>query len=225
MRGSALLERITVADLVELVTTAEWVRFHRGHRLTVRGSRPGNCWLLLAGYVKEHRPLDDGSEAVNGFRGPGDLFGEIAVLLRTPYDHDVTALGSGEALAFTADQLHAVLIRAPGLEAAMLRAVASRAVWAESALARNDLSDTSQRVALAILELAEQWGIGTTSSIHISVPLSQAELAEWIGVSRETVAKALQRLRAGGLVATSRRRLVINDLDGLRRAAHLVLRA
>ncbi len=125
-------------------------------------------------------------------------------------------------MTFAVDQLHAARARAPGLEAAMLRAVASRAMWAESALARNDLGDTSERVVLAILELADRWGIGTDAGIDVGVPLSQTELAEWVGASRETAAKALHRLRLDGLVATSRRRLVIHDLDGLRRAAHSV---
>lgn len=216
LRGSVLLERAAVADLDPLLAGTRWVRFDRGDSLTLRGSRPSQCWLLLAGYVKEHRPLEDGSEALCGFRGPGDLVAEIAALTDAPCEHDVTAMAPGEALAVPVEQLHRALLGAPRLQTAMLCAVASRATLAESALARNDVCDTSERIVLAIVELAERWGETTNAGVQIGLPLTQTELAEWVGASRETAAKALHRLRRDGLVETSRRCLVVHDLDGLR---------
>ena len=201
---------------------ARWVRLARGDHLTLRGSRPGQCWLLLTGYVKEHRPLEDGSEALQGFRGPGDLVAEVSALTASACDHDTTAMGHGEALAFPADHVHAVVRGSQGLQRALLRAVAARATSAESTLARNTVCDTCERVALAIVELAERWGITTVDGVHLGIPLTQSELAEWVGASRETAAKALHRLRGAGLVSTSRRRLVVEDMGGLRRAAGLV---
>lgn len=221
LRDSALLQDVTVTDLAMLLAGARWVRMARGDRLTLLGSRPGQCWLLLTGHVKEHQPLEDGSEAVHGFRGPGDLVGEISALTGAPSQHDATALGHGEALAFPVEHVHAVVAEAAGLQRALLRAVAARATSAESALARNTVCDTSERVARAIVELADRWGVAAIDGIHLGIPLTQSELAEWIGASRETAAKALHRLRGAGLVETSRRRVVINDMCGLRRAAGL----
>lgn len=222
LRDSVLLANIGVDELDALLEGSRCVRFARGDKLTLRGSRPGKCWLLLTGYVKEHRPLDDGSEAVCGFRGPGDLVAEVATLLSHPCTQDATALSPGEALAFPDSHLQAVARAAPGLQAALLRAVAARATSAEASLVRNDVCDTSARVVLAILELARRWGVSTPQGIRISVPLTQSELAEWIGASRETAAKTLQRLRRDGMVATSRRRLVVHDIEGLRQAARAV---
>ena len=178
--------------------------------------------MLLDGYVKEHRALEDGSEAVHGFRGPGDLVAEVCALTGAACQHDATAMGSGEALALPADHVHAVAADAPGLQRALLRAVAARATSAESTLARNTVCDTHERVALAIVELADRWGVRAVDGVHLGIPLTQSELAEWIGASRETAAKALHRLRGAGLVQTSRRRMVIHDMGGLRRAAGLV---
>ncbi len=212
---------MTVTDLAALMTGARCVRLRRGDHLTLRGSHPAQCWLLLSGYVKEHRPHEDGSEALHGFRGPGDLVAEVSALTGSPCQHDATAMGHGEALVFAADHVHQVVTTSPGLQRALLRAVAARATSAESAMARNTVCDTHERVALAIVELAERWGIRTLDGIHLGIPLTQAELAEWIGASRETAAKALHRLRGAGLVETSRRRLVVHDMGGLRQAAGL----
>lgn len=221
LQGSAFLHCLGVAELEVLLSRSRWGRFARGDNLSLRGSRPSHCWLVLTGYVKEHRPLDDGSEALSAFRGPGDLVGEIAAVTRTPCEHDVTALGPGEALRFDLDHLHWAARQEPRLQEALLVAVAQRATAAETALTRNDVSDTRQRIILALVCLAERWGIPTTGGIRISVPLTQSELAEWVGTSRETASKVLHRLRATGLVETSRRRLVIRDLEALRFEANL----
>lgn len=221
LQGCVLLDGVGVTELAALLAGARWVRLSRGDRLTLGGSRPGECCLLLTGFVKEHRALEDGSEAVQAFRGPGDLVAEVSALTGCVCDHDTTAMGNSEALALPAGHLHAVMRDSPGLQRALLRAVASRATSAEATLARNMVGDTSARVAMAIVELANRWGIIAVGGVHLATPLSQSELAEWVGASRETVAKALHRLRAGGLVATSRRSLVVHDMRGLRRAAGL----
>lgn len=223
LQDSVFLRSVTPTDLATLMTGGRWVRLQRGQRLALRGSRPGLCWLLLAGHVKEHRPQDDGSESLSGFRGPGELVAEIAAIIGAPSEHDVTALGSGEALVFPADHVAATVAATPGLQAAMLQAVTHRAAHAEDALARNTVCDTAERVALAVLELVDRWGRQCADGIEVALPLTQSELAEWIGTSRETAAKVLHRLRSAGLVETSRRRLVVQDLDGLRRAAGMFL--
>lgn len=217
-----MLQDLAVPDLANLMSGARYVRLARGDHLTLRGSVSGQCWFLLTGYVKEHRPHNDGSEALQGFRGPGDLVGEVSALTAEPSDHDTTAMGHGEALAFGVDHVQAAVAASPALQRAMLRTLADRATAAEAALARNTICGTSERVALAIIELAERWGVATASGVHLGIPLTQSELGEWVGASRETTAKALHRLRGAGVVATSRRHLAVHDMAGLRRAAGLV---
>lgn len=216
LRGSALLTAVDVEDLDLLMHASRLVHFDRGDSLVLRGSRPATFWLVVDGYVKEHRVLEHGSVALCGLRGAGDLVGEVPALWRGPSPHDVTGLCAGAAVAIPVDDLHAGMALSPRLQVAVLRAVATRAASAEWALARNDVGDVSVRVALAILDLADRWGRAGNGEVHIDVPLTQSELAEWVGTSRETTAKVLQRLRKAGVVATGRRQLDVLDIDALR---------
>jgi len=79
--------------------------------------------------------------------------------------------------------------------------------------------DTLGRLATRLLELVERFGEPTERGVRIALPLTQDELAGWIGSSREAVARALQALRARGYVETRRRTIVVLDLDALRRRA------
>lgn len=215
---SPLLKGLPRDDLAMILADARWKRLERGSTLTLHGSRSTHAWLLVDGFVKEHRPLPDGTDAVCAFRGPGDLVGELGALTGLPADNDATLLTQGEALTFSAAALAQAARRSERLQRAVLRALATRAIEAEAAVARQDVVDAMERVSAAVLSLADRWGVSIGSDVLIRLPLTQAELASWVGVSRETAAKALAHLRRAGLVSTSRRRLVVHDLGGLGRA-------
>lgn len=72
------------------------------------------------------------------------------------------------------------------------------------------------RLAARLVELAERYGEVSDAGIVIGVPLSQEELAAWVGASHAGVAKALQTLRELGWIGTQRRRIVVHDLEALR---------
>jgi CRP-like cAMP-binding protein len=79
--------------------------------------------------------------------------------------------------------------------------------------------DTTGRVATRLLELADRYGEKTNGGVRVALPLSQDELAGWTGASREAVSKALRTLRDRGLIETGRRRVVVHDMEGLRKRA------
>jgi CRP/FNR family transcriptional regulator, cyclic AMP receptor protein len=216
---SPLLRGLQPDELAVILADARWKRLERGSTLVLHGSRSAHAWLLVYGFVKEHRPLPDGTDAVCAFRGPGDLVGELSALTGCPEGNDATLLTRGEALALPAPALAQAARRSDRLQKALLRALASRAIEAEAAVARQDQVDAMERVAIAVLSLASRWGVPVVDGVLIRLPLTQAELASWVGVSRETAAKALAQLRRAGLVSTSRRRLIVHDMDGLRQAS------
>jgi CRP-like cAMP-binding protein len=77
-------------------------------------------------------------------------------------------------------------------------------------------SDTIGRLAARLVELSERYGTTSERGIVIGLPLSQGELAGWVGASHAGLAKALQVLRALGWIETERRRITVRDLDALR---------
>ncbi len=186
------------------------------HRVVaIHGSRPGRCWLLLSGHVKEHRDLVDGSSVVTDVRGPGDLVGEAAMLDQVPMAVDVTSIDDVTSLAFEEAGLRRLLRTNRAVDASMRRALAERSVGAQTALVRNARPDATERVVLALLHLQERFGRDTADGRCIGVPLSQAELGAFAAMSRETTARVLRGLRRKGLVTTSRCHVVLPDVERL----------
>ena len=190
--------------------------FPRGCVMLHRGDDSAGVFVLLAGHVKIAAATADARDAVLGFRGPGDLVGELGAIDGERRSADVAALEPVVALALAASDFKRLVTERPGMSRALLRVVAGRQRQADSDLATLGAHDVTGRVARRLIELCERYGSESGDGVAIALPLTQEELAGWTGSSREAVSKALNTLRGLGWVETHRRELVVKDLGSLR---------
>ena len=191
-------------------------RLRPGTVLFNEGDASNRVILLLSGRVKVSSISEDGHETVLGFRGAGDVLGELAAIDGEEHLANVTIIEAGEALVLPAAGFLAALETQPGLALVLLRSIVGRLRDADRKRAEFTALDVVGRVARRLVELAERYGVSTDDGIRIDLPISQRELAGWVGSSREAVNKALQQLERGGLVTAERRHLTILDIEGLR---------
>ena len=212
------LELLSEPDRLELERRAGRRRFKRGATLMNEGGPGAEVMLLVTGRVKVTVNSAAGREIVLGFQGPGELIGELAVIDHGPRSGTTEALEPVEALAIGAADFHALLER-PSFAAAMLRSLVRRFRDADRGRIEFAASQSLGRVASRLVELAERHGEPDGDAIAITLPITQEELAGWTGSSREAVAKSLASLRGLGAIRTERRRIVVLDLEALRRQA------
>jgi CRP/FNR family transcriptional regulator, cyclic AMP receptor protein len=187
-----------------------------GTILFTEGDASNRVILLVSGRVKVSSLSEDGREAVLGFRGAGDVLGELAAIDGEEHLASVTVVEAGEALVIPADRFLAALAEQPGLALVLLRSIVGRLRDADRKRAEFIALDVVGRVAHRLVELAERYGEASGDAVLIGLPISQRELAGWVGASREAVNKALQQLQRRGLITAERRHLTVLDLDGLR---------
>jgi CRP-like cAMP-binding protein len=201
--------------------------FSGGRRLRLRpgavlfdeGDASNRVILLLSGRAKVSALSVEGRETVLGYRGAGDVLGELAAIDGEEHLATVTVVEAGEALVLPAERFLAALEGQPGLALLLLRSIVGRLRDADRKRAEFTALDVVGRVAHRLVELAERYGEPVEGGIRIDLPISQRELAGWVGSSREAVNKALHQLESGGLISTERRHLTVLDRDGLVRRA------
>jgi CRP/FNR family transcriptional regulator, cyclic AMP receptor protein len=181
----------------------------------------GPVMVLLRGRAKI-AVSESGREAIFGVVGPGELVGELAALDNSPRSTTVTTLEPVEALVVPRSDFCALLDRHPRVALVILRLVAHRLRYADAQRAQFATLDVAGRLAQRLLELCDRFGTRYERGIEVSLPLSQEELANWTGASREAVAKAFQLLRTLDIVETGRRRVTVFDLDALQRHARWI---
>ena len=156
---------------------------------------------------------------VLALRGPGDVIGELATDLGGYRTATVRALMQVEALTLGADRFDGFLEAHPSAVRVYRRVMAERQHELGQVLRTRMDSSGAQRLARLLLDLAGRCGRITEDGVTLAVPLSQADLASWVGVSRATVTRALHAWRERKLVSTSQGRLTIIQPAVLRRIA------
>ncbi|GIH78961.1 Crp/Fnr family transcriptional regulator [Planobispora longispora] len=211
------LALFTPDEAAALRATGRVRRWDRGATLMTEGDVSDWVLVLTAGRVKVSSHTASGTEVVLAIRGPGSLLGEFSVIDGLPRSATVTALEPVEGIAVR--DFTAFLQQHGRIAVLLLQMVTSRVRDADRKRIEYGAFDTTGRVATRLVELAERYGKPANGGIRVELPLSQDELAGWTGASREAVSKALRSLRDRGLIATGRRRVVVHDLEGLRRRA------
>ncbi|MEU7855323.1 Crp/Fnr family transcriptional regulator [Nonomuraea sp. NPDC049141] len=211
------LSMLTADDVEEMRTAGRPRRWDRGTTVMSEGDTSDWVLVLTEGRVKVSSHTSSGTEVVLAVRGPGALLGEMSAIDGSPRSATVTAL---EPIAGMVIRDFPAFLQDHGRIAVLLmQLVTGRLRDADRKRIEYGAFDTTGRVATRLIELAERYGEKTNSGVRVALPLSQDELAGWTGASREAVSKALRTLRDRGLIETGRRRVVIHDLEGLRKRA------
>lgn len=192
--------------------------FAKGAALCHEGDRSEFVVVILAGFVKVYTTARDGHQAMLGVRGNGDLVLESGAYPGIPRSATVEALDQVRALVIPGERFRAVLDDHPAISAALGKVSLIRRQESDQRFVMG--VEGEQRLARLLLTLSGRFGVrGAGGQIRIDLPLSQTELASWIGKSREMVARAYRSWREAKIVRTGRRTITIIDVAELRRIA------
>jgi CRP/FNR family transcriptional regulator, cyclic AMP receptor protein len=205
---------VTPGDLRALVDAGRVVQV--GARQQVLRADEDRAVFVIRGTAKTHVSTRGGEEVITAIVGPGFPGGLATALGRSTAGSAITSLEALQGLSIDGTGLRRLVAERPGLAVACLRDLATLLAAADEDRCRFAGTSITQRVASRLSELGTGWGRREGSVVHVTLPLTQDELAAWTGASRESVARVLRRMRASGLVATGRRSLTILDPDGLR---------
>ena len=191
----------------------------RGERLFTEGDDGDRLFVVLDGKIKLTRAAPDGRENLLSVIGPGEMFGELSLFDPRPRTASASAITEAHLAALAHDKLLVWLTGRPEVALHLLRALAQRLRRANDVMADLVFTDVPGRVAKQLLELAGRFGEEGADGLHVNHDLTQEELAQLVGASRETVNKALADFVTRGWIQLSARSVVLLDTERLRRRA------
>ena len=198
-----LFEGISQAKLAALARTSRLKRAPKGSFLFFQSDPANTVFLLKKGAVAIQLENPDGRELVINEMSPGECFGELGVLTGQPRSTSAEAIVDSEVVIIPCSDFQAILGQEPGLALRLLEITALRlqdSSKREEALA---FHDAQQRLAQLLLQLDQ------AASEKGYLTLSQEELAQRIGLTRQTVATILGRWRRRGWLLTGRGHIVL----------------
>lgn len=188
------------------------VVFHEGE--------PGDSlYIVLAGKIKLGRRTPDGRENLVAVMGPSDQFGELSLFDPGPRTATASALTDVRVARLPKPALRPWLAERPDIAERLLRVIARRLRRTNNIVADLIFTDVPGRVAKALLGLSAQFGQAEGDNIRVTHDLTQEELAQLVGASRETVNKALADFAHRGWLRLEGKSVIILDKERLARRA------
>lgn len=210
-----ILNVLDAAQRAALEALGGPVVFPADHAIFLEGAPSHSVLLIKDGHLKVTQQAADGTEIILAIRGADELMGEEGVLMNEPRAATVTAITPVTGRTIAAADLFR-FVEENGLWPLMYQAAVRRRRQADHLLLQARLGVKS-KLTRWLLELAAEVGEPVDNGVVIESTLSQLDFAGRIGASREAVAVELRKLRQAGLVTTARRKIVLHDLDGLRK--------
>ncbi|HEX7186683.1 MAG TPA: Crp/Fnr family transcriptional regulator [Actinomycetes bacterium] len=195
------------------------VKLAKGETLFSEGEPGDRLYIVTQGKIKLGRSASDGRENLLAVLGPGEMFGELSLFDPGPRTATATAVTAGVLSSIGHDDLQPLLLARPEVAGRLLAALARRLRRTNEAMADLVFSDVPGRVAKALLDLASRFGVEAEDGLRVTHDLTQEELAQLVGASRETVNKALADFAGRGFLRLEGRAVVILDIERLTRRA------
>ena len=202
-----------------LASALQYGDYTRGENVFTEGEQGDTLFVVLTGKVKVGRRAADGRENMLSVMGPSDMFGELSLFDPGPRTATATVLTDARLASLAHAALRPWINDRPEIAEQLLRVLARRLRRTNDALADLIFTDVPGRVAKALLELAERFGTQEGEGVRVHHDLTQEELAQLVGASRETVNKALADFASRGWMRVDSRAVTILDADRLARRA------
>jgi CRP/FNR family transcriptional regulator len=210
-----LFQGLPRSDQIEIAHAARPTRLDRGELIYGARSRAAQLMVVHTGSLKISRMGADGREQLLRVLGPGDFFGESALLTGARPDHYATALEPGSMCVFRHADLDRLVRAHPSIGLKMLEAVSRRLDETENRLVSVISGDVSSRLADYLLSLPARPAGG---GITVQLPLAKKDIASLLDTTPESLSRQLRRLGDSGVIVTdATRRIRINDVDALMR--------
>jgi CRP/FNR family transcriptional regulator len=212
----AAMDPDSAATLEARLTTRTLSRSH----VVFREGEPGDrLFIVIDGKVKISRAAADGRENVLAVLGATEMFGELSLFDPGPRTATVTTVTETTLASLDHDDLRPLLSERPGVAVHLLQALAQRLRRTNEAMADLVFTDVPGRVAKALLDLADKFGVAESAGTRVRHDLTQEELAQLVGASRETVNKALSEFAHRGWLQIEGRSVLLLDAERLARRA------
>jgi len=190
-------------DVVRSVATEK--QYPKNAIVLTEGEMGDSLFMIQSGKVKVFIGDQDGREMILKILGPGDFFGEMSMIDKQPRSASVTTLESSTFLVMSHAAFEKCIEQVPRIATVVMRILAQRVREADKKIGTLALMDVYGRVASTLLELA----VVDNGKLMVGEKLSQQELANMVGASREMVNRILKDLSDRGFISIESKAITI----------------
>ncbi len=201
---------------LERVAQVAVPRSFDAHQVIFReGDASNTCYIVRSGHARAVRESGDGRTISLAHFGPGDIFGEFAMFDDERRSATIETLDAVRAIAILGNDMRRLLREHPEISAKLVIALVRALRETNERLARQSFQTVQSRVAGVLAHLVEQARHEGASDGNVMITITQADIAQLAGSSRESASRFLAVLERAGVVRQGRGRITVLAPDRL----------
>ena len=212
-----VFETLAPDDLQRVVEVAVPRSFPGHHVIFREGDASDTCYVVRSGHARAIREHADGRMITLAHFGPGDIFGELAMFDDELRSATVETLDEVQAIAVLGSDMRRLLRQHPDIAVKLVIALGRRLREANERLTRQSFQTVQSRVAVVLGQLVQQARAEGAGADDVLVKVTQADIAQLAGSSRESASRFLAVLERAGIVTQGRGRITVHKPDALGR--------
>lgn len=215
-----VFETLGSDDLARVAAVAVPRRFAADQIIFREGDASDTCYIVRSGHARAVREHADGRTITLAHFGPGDFFGELAMFDSERRSATLESLDQLEAVAITGDDMRRLLREHPDISMKLVMALGRRLREANERLSRQSFQTVQSRVATVLSQLVTRARDETPtngSEGDVLLVITQSDIAQLAGSSRESASRFLAVLERAGVVTQGRGKITVHDPAALQR--------
>ena len=216
---AGIFQGVDSEAVAALIGEMDTVEFPKGTTIFEEGEPGDRLYIIVDGKVKLARHAPDGRENLLSVMGPSDMFGELSIFDPGPRTSSAVCVTDVTCATMDSTMLRQWIDNHPEISQQLLRVLARRLRRTNASLADLIFTDVPGRVAKTLLQLANRFGVHEGGALRVNHDLTQEEIAQLVGASRETVNKALATFAHRGWIRLEGKSVLIVNTEHLARRA------
>ncbi|MDS1002344.1 Crp/Fnr family transcriptional regulator [Clostridium sporogenes] len=213
----SIFQNLNDEELLEVVKTINHKEYNRGDIIFTEGNMANTLYFINEGNIKLYKYTKDGKEQILHVLSEGEFFGELDLIKPSKYGFNSKAIVNSKICTLTKDEMKDIIMRKPEIGIKVLETVGERVSKIENLVQNLATNDVDSRLAYLLIDLMERYGEIIEKNISIKSPLSREDMANYIGVTRETISRKLKKFEDEKLIKIAgKRNIIILDEEVLK---------
>jgi CRP/FNR family transcriptional regulator, cyclic AMP receptor protein len=215
LRRVPLFTELTHEELIRLSMITSEKTVNKKQFVFMEGDKRDAVFFIRNGVVKTFRVDENGNEQVLNLLQPGEMFPHVGFFDDGPYPSTAEAIQETQLLVIRLDDFNELLMEYPRIAIKVMKIMGHKITQLAKRIQEFISEDVQHRIIHTLLRMAAK-NISDDGSATIEMPITNQDLANMVGTSRETINRIFNQLKKEGIIEANRKRIYIPNVDELR---------
>ncbi|MDQ0352121.1 CRP/FNR family transcriptional regulator [Alkalibacillus filiformis] len=212
-----IFQDLSPEELEEVGKIAHHRKFKKGDIIFREGARRESVYFVIHGLIKVYKVSVDGKEQVINLIHSDEMFPHVGFFDQTPYPATAITLTDVNVIAVPIEAFENLLLQKPQISIKVMRVMGKKILELQDRIQQMSTQTVFERTVTTLIRITEEMGKHRQDdSIYVHIPITNSDLANMIGVTRESVNRTFNKLRKEELISYNRNEIIVYNMDDLK---------